>query len=179
MFKGGRKGNSDWKKDKRDNSQACLTLGAVKAQEAIVAVALSCVTEAIGTAVAGTSFLTAVLSNELLIALAELFGCVTDPVAAAVLGTELLVAVLAKVRLITDAVPTVAAPVATAVAGAGGAGAVSALPAHSTLTAANLIEKSPMAAAMRDTWPEQRQNAQGYMTHRWEKDFKKKKILGT
>lgn len=131
-----------------------------------MAVALSCVTEAMGTAVAGTSFLTAVLSHELLIALAEPFGCVTDPVAAPVLRTELLAAVLARVRLVTDIIPTVTVPVAAAVAGAGGAGAVTALPAQSTLTAASLVEESPVAAAMRDTWPEQHQNAQGYMTHR-------------
>ena len=125
-----------------------------------MAVALSCVTEPIATAVPGTSFLAAVLSDELLVALADPFGCVTDPVAAAVLRTEPMAAVLTKVRLITDTLPTVAAPMAAAVAGAGGAGAVAALPALGTLTAASLTEESPMAAATRDTWPEQHQDAQ-------------------
>lgn len=125
-----------------------------------MAVALSCVTEAIATAVPGTSFLAAVLSDELLVAPADASGCVTDPVAAAVLRTELLAAVLTQVRLVTDTRPTVAAPVAAAVAGAGGAGAVAAPPALGTLAAAGLVEESPVAAAMRDTWPEQHQDAQ-------------------
>ena len=123
-----------------------------------MAVALSCVTEPIATAVLGTSFLTAVLSDELLVALADPFGCVTDPIAAAVLRTELVAAVLTKVRFITDTLPAVTAPMAAAVAGAGGVGAVTALPALGTLTAASLIEESPMAAAMRDTWSEQYQD---------------------
>lgn len=113
-----------------------------------MAVTLSCVTEPIATAVPGTLFLAAVLSDELLIALADPFGCVTDAVATAVLRTELLAALLTKVRLITDTLPTITAPMATAVAGAGGVGAVTALPALGTLTAASLIEESPMATAM-------------------------------
>jgi len=125
-----------------------------------MAVALSCVTEPIAAAVPGTSFLTAVLCDELLVALADPFVCVTDPIATAVLRTELLAAVLTKVRVITDTLPTVTAPVAAAVAGAAGAGAVTALPALGTLTAAGLIEESPVAAAVRDTWPEQHQHAQ-------------------
>lgn len=125
-----------------------------------MAVALSCVTEPIATAVPGTSFLTAVLSDELFVAQADPFSCVTDPIAAAVLRTELLAAVLTEIRLITDTPPSITAPMATAEVGAGGAGAVTALPALCTLTAAGFIEEHPMTTAMRDTWPEQHHNAQ-------------------
>lgn len=119
-----------------------------------MAVALPCVTEPIATAVPRTSFLTAVLPSELLIALADPFGCVADPIAAAVLRAELMAAVLIEVRLITDTLPTITSPMTTAVAGAGRTGAVTALPALSTLTAARLIEERPMATAVQDIWPE-------------------------
>lgn len=133
-----------------------------------MAVALSCVTEPIAAAVPGTSFLTAVLSDELLIAQADPFSCVTDPIAAAVLRTELLAAVLTEIRLITDTPPAITAPVATAEVGAGGAGAVTALPALCTLTAAGLIEEHPVTAALCDTWPQQHHDAQqqGWCTER-------------
>lgn len=123
-----------------------------------MAVALSCVTKPIATAVPGTSFLTAVLSGELLIALADPSGCVTDPIATAVLWTELLAAILTKIGLITDTLPTIAAPMAMALAG--GAGAVTALPALGALTAARLVQECPVAAAGRDAWPEHQDSMQ-------------------
>lgn len=123
-----------------------------------MAVALSCVTKPVATAVPRTSFLTAVLPGELLVALADPSGCVTDPIVTAVLRTELLAAILTKIGLITDTLSTITAPTATAAAG--GVGAVTALPALGALTAARLVQECPMAAAGRDAWPENQDSMQ-------------------
>lgn len=72
---------SDCKNEERSNSQACLPLGAAEAKEATPVSQNPLSLQSPG------QFLTAVLSNEPLVALAEPFGCVTDPTATAVRDT--------------------------------------------------------------------------------------------
>lgn len=125
---------------------SALTLGAVEAGEALLAVALARVAEAVAAAVAGTAPLAAVLRREVLVALAH--AAHAHAVPAAVLGAGGVGAVGPHVGLVAHAAAVHAAPVAAAGPGAGGPVAGGALPALLAEAAAGLRGEGPVATAV-------------------------------
>lgn len=125
---------------------SALTLSAVWAAEALLAVTLARVAEAVAAAVAGAAALAAVLGREVLVALAR--AAHAHAVAAAVLGAGGVGAVGAHVGRVALAAAVHAAPVAAARAGAGGPLARGALPALLAAAAAGLRGEGPVAAAV-------------------------------
>ena len=123
-----------------------LTLGAVEASEALLAVALARVAEAVAAAVAGAAALAAVLGREVVVALAH--AAHAHAVPAAVFGAGGVGAVGAHVRRLALAAAGGAAPVATARSGTGGPLARGALPALLAATGARLRREGPVAAAV-------------------------------
>lgn len=128
------------------NCILALTLGTVGASKAHLAVTLASVTEAVATTVARTALLAAVLSCEVLVALADTPH--THAMPTAVLGTGGVGAVDPHIGLITHALPIHAAPVAAASPRTGGLLTVSTLPALVTVAAAGLSEEGPMPTAV-------------------------------
>lgn len=123
-----------------------LTLGAVEAGEALLAVTLARVTEAVAAAVAGAAPLAAVLRYEILMALADATHAFAVP--AAVLRAGGVGTVGAHVGRLTHAAAIHAAPVATAGTGTGEPLAVGALPAMLAVAAARVQGKGPVATAV-------------------------------
>lgn len=130
----------------RSGSRAGLTLRAVQAREALLAVALARVAEAVAAAVAGAAPLAAVLRREVLVAPAQAAHAHALP--AAVPGAGGVGAVGPHEGLGAQAAAVLAAPVAAARPGAGGHLAGGALPALLAAAAAGLLGEGPVAAAV-------------------------------
>lgn len=126
-----------------EDKEGPLTFGAVKSNEAILAVTLASITESIATAIVWAPLLTAVFTNEFLVTVTYTID--TDTISTAVLRTEKLAAVFTSVRCIADTMATNTAPVTVAIPWAGRTGTVLAFPAFITVAATNLLNESAMA----------------------------------
>lgn len=123
-----------------------LTLGAVEASEALLAVTLARVAEAVAAAVAGAAALAAVLGREVVVALAD--PAHARAVAAAVVRAGGVGAVGAHVGRLALAAAGGAVPVTAARSGAGGPLARRALPALLAVAGAGVRREGTVAAAV-------------------------------
>lgn len=139
---------------------SALTLGAVQAGEALLAITLARVTEAVAAAVAGAALLAAVLRREVLMALADAtHACAMT---AAVLRAGGVGTVGAHIGRLAHAAAVHAAPVAAAGTGAGEPLAVGALPAMLAVAAARVQGEGPVATTVAaQTCPRERGTVSG------------------
>lgn len=133
-------------RERRKSGLSALTLGAVEASEALLAVTLARVAEAVAAAVTRAAALAAVLGREVLVAPAD--AAHAHAVPAAVVGAGGVGAVGAHVGRLALAEAGGATPVATARPGAGGPLARGTLPALLAAAGAGLRREGSVAAAV-------------------------------